>query len=289
MRVVAYDYLYALHLVKPTLSLARHTEDTRIGLILDAVSTQPGETLARSLDPGLEDALAANLTGTTTALQHIQEVLAGERGIFFAGRDGTLTYHNRHHRFVNGSGYLPQGKFGQADLTTGVYPANVNPYVGGEPVLDDQRIYNTVIVTASGAGEVGTATGSTSAGFYWPRTLAVSAPWLPAGYAQTLADWLLYVYKDEHYRLPALTVQPTTSAAWTQALDRDIGDRLSITINGPGALTYARDAWVEGIRMAWDKASGHTTVWQLSDAESLGPTPFRLSVSALNSGDVLIF
>lgn len=289
MRVIAYDYLYALHLVKPSATLPQQTVDARIAAILDEVSTQPGETLARSLDAGKEDALAATLTGQATALGHIQEVLAGERGIFFQAGDGTLVYHNRHHRFVTASGYTSQATFGQANLTTGVYAAGVLPYVAGQPSLDDQRIYNTVVVTASGAGETGTATNGTSAGLYWPRTLPVSAPWLPAGHAQSLAEWLLYVYKDEYYRLPALTVEPTTAAAWAQALGREIGDRLTISINGPGALTFVRDAWIEGVRMAWDKGSGHTTAWQLSDAESLGPTPFRLGISALNSGHVLIY
>jgi hypothetical protein len=289
MIIDAVDYLYVLQLIKPIISLAAQGDSERVQAVLAYCGYQPGVVEGISADDSVDTVLAATLTGQTTALAHIQDICAGARGVFFQARTGEKIYHNRHHRFVNASGNTSQATFGQANLTTGIYAGGTLKYATGMPVLDDRWIYNIITVDASGVGEVGAATDATSVTYNWPRPLAISAPFMAAGQAQVLAAWLLYVYKDELYRIPALTVRPSVLAEWVQALEREIGDRLTVTITGPGAITFSRDVWIEGMTTSWKSTAGHITTWQLSDTQSQGPTPFRLGLSALNSGHVLIY
>jgi len=278
----AIDFFKQLNLATLTTSLPAQDEQARIGAVLDAVTTAG---LTRNLDAGLEPVLAATLV-QVKALRHIQEVLAGERGIFFVAGDGQLTFHNRHHRYVTAAGYTSQATFGQS--------AGQLYYLGLEYVLDDQYIYNDIQVNPSGTGEgIQVAGDATSKGKYWPRTLGVDAPWLAAGQGATLAGWLLYCYKDKHPRMPSITLdaEANTAGLHPQQLGRELGDRITVLKSGPGSLGINRDLWIEGIEHSYDAggARGLVTKWLLNDVGLGGPTPFRLQLSALNSGDVLIY
>lgn len=262
----------------------------RIARLFDNwVTEQPGESLPRALDEGRDVVLAVPADTETNVLAHVQAILAGERGIFFQAADGTLTYHDRHHRFVTAAGYTSQATFGQVDAGSGAYTGGTLPYVAGTPVLDDQSVYNVITVNASGVGEVGEETDVTSAYDYDTRELSIAAPFMKAGIAQSLAEWLVYVYAIPFPRVPELVITPVSAASWAQALGREIGDRITLNIPRPGSINYQRDVWIEAIRHTYDKRGGLVTRWQLSDATSQGATPvFRLSLSALNSGHVLV-
>lgn len=277
----AVDFRKQLNLATLSTSFPRQDERARIAAVLDAVGTAG---LARSLDEGNEDVLAATLDGVK-ALRHIQEVLDGERGQFFVAADGTLTFHNRHHRYENTSGNTAQATFGQA---SGL------PYLNLDYMLDDQYLYNDIRVSPSGTTEGVQASGDVaSQGRYWPRTLSITAPWMIEGQAQDLAAWLLYTYKDKHPRAKSLLLDAdaNTAGLYPQQLGREIGDRIRVIKAGPGALGIDRQMWIEGIEHTYDAAGrqGLVTRWLLNDVGIGGPTPFRLSLSALNSGHVLIY
>jgi len=125
------------------------------------------------------------------------------------------------------------------------------------------------------------------------RTLAITSATMPAGHAATLATWLLYCYKDPRGRVKSLTVHEdveSTGAVRYAQLNFDLGYRITVIRNNPGSLGISRPMWIEGIEHSYDAESSclHTT-WLLTDIGVGGPTPFRLGLSALNSGDVLIY
>lgn len=245
---------------------------------------------AGTIDSTDEEVLPVTLALGDLGMAHILACLEGERGIFFIAADGGWTYHSRRHRYDNASGNTSQATFGQPDPVTGLYAGGVLPFVEGPTILDDQRVYNRIAVDASGAGETAINSDATSRLQHGVKKLAVSAPFLTAGYAQTLCDYLLYVYKNPFVHIEQLVVEPGDAATWAQALGREIGDRITVIIDRPGTIGLSRDFWIEGITMEYRPETGHRTTWQLFDALVGGVgNPFRIGISELDGPDIITF
>jgi hypothetical protein len=256
-------------------------EGARIAAALALVNTR---SLPTSVETGTETILGATLV-ETPLLQHINDILAGERGLFFCAADGTLTYHTRNHRFFTARSNTSQGTFNQSQA------ANALNYINLKYVYDDRFIYNSIRVTASGSDGLQTASDGTSDTRYGTRVYALTAPYLTAGQALPLAQWLLAGYKDAHPRVVSIDLDSDANPAGLlpHQLGREIGDRITIAKNLPGVLGLSQDFWVEGIKHAWsaDANTGVRTTWLLSDPASYGPTPWRLDVTLLDSATPL--
>lgn len=258
-------------------------EGARITAALALVSTR---NLPTSIEAGLEAILGATLV-EVPVLQHVTDILAGERGLFFCAGDGTITYHNRQHRWFTTRCNTSQGTFNQSRA------AGALNYVGLKYVYDDRFIYNKIRITASGSDGLQTASDATSDTRYGTRVYALTAPYLTAGQALPLAQWLLSGYKDAHPRVQSIDLDSDAnpSGLLPQQFGREIGDRITLAKNLPGTLGINQDFWVEGIKHKWD-ASGNTgvqTTWLLSDPLSYGPTPFRLDVDAMDGAKTLAY
>lgn len=277
--IVAVDFFKMLNQEKISGTLVQQDAGARIGAILDLVGT-PG--LTRSLESGTEPVLGAAITDVI-ALSHINEILVGDRGVFFVAGDGTLTYHTRNHRFFTTRSNTVQATFGQ---TTNL------PYLSLEYVYDDQFVYNDVGVTATGAGEAQqVVTDATSDAAYGTRTLTISSAWLYTGQALALAQWLVAGYKDPRTRVPSITIDADANPAslYPALLTFEIADRITVIKNLPGTLAISKQLWIESIEESYAAAGGTGLIVTLllSDPAAYGTVPFRLDISALDGANKL--
>ena len=83
-----------------------------------------------SVETGLSTAIAHKDTTGQTAMQMMQDVAETEDGIVFDGKDGTLTFHARSHRYASTSAFT-------LSVTAGEVEADLSP------VLDDQGMATT--------------------------------------------------------------------------------------------------------------------------------------------------
>lgn len=281
VHISAVDFFNLAALGVLNASFPAQDEGARIGAVLDALDTR---SLPRALDPGPENVLAATLVNVP-ALQHIADVLAGERGVFFCAADGTLTYHNRNRRFTATRSKTSQGTYGQS------LAAGALNYVGLAYTYDDRYLYNEIRVTAPDGEQV--ASDSASQTRYGRRVLTLNAPWLLPGQGATLASYLLLSYKAPHARLGgvALDSDANASGLLPKILSAEISDRVTVQKSGPGSVGLNRDFWIDGIQEAWDAdgQGGHRATWLLSDPAAYGLTPFLLDSSLLDGTDTLAY
>lgn len=277
VRIGAVDWFNLANLgVLNTSFAAAADEGARISAALALVDTR---NLPTAIETGEEPLLASTLVNVGL-LQHVGDVLAGERGLFFCAADGTITFHNRQHRFFTSRCSTSQGTFDQSRA------AGALNYVALDYLYDDRYIANDIQVTASGSDGLHQFGDATSKTRYGVRSLAVQAPWMIAGQGDALAQWLLQGYKDAHPRVAAITVDSDAnpSGLLPHQLGREIADRITVIKQSPGVLGISRDFWIEGVRHQFDAASGRglLTTWQLSDPAVYGPQPFRLDVDTLD-------
>lgn len=283
VRIAAVDFFSLATLGLLNVTFPAQDEGARLGAVLDQLDTR---NLPRALDSGPDTVLAATLVDVP-ALQHIADVLAGERGVFFCAGDGTLTYHNRNHNWAATRSSTSQGTFGQAQT------AGALNYTALDYTYDDRYLYNEIRVTASNSDGLQLASDSASQTRYGRRTLALQVPWMVAGQAYSLATYLLLSYKAPHARIGGITLDSdaNTSGLLPHILGREIGDRITVQKAAPGAYGINRDFWIEGIAESWDAdgTAGHRATWLLSDPVAFGLTPFRVDVSVLDGADTLTY
>lgn len=289
MQIVAVDWFKWANNRSLTTSYPAQVEDVRLAAVIADVGPSG---VATALDAGEESLLAATLTDTV-ALSHIQDVTTAEQGIFFVAADGTLTFHNRQHRFTATRSTQVQGRFQQVD-PAGAYDAGTLPYVALDYTLDDLSIWNDVRVQATGTAEAEqAASDANSQLFYGQRTYKIQSAVMATGQAVYLAPWLVQRYAQPHPRLRAITLDgdaDSDGTLWAQLLSRELGDRIHVEAHAPGAVGLGRDMWVEAVEhdIKLD-LGGHVVQWLLSDAASLGPTPWVIGSSYLDSTTVVTY
>lgn len=155
------------------------------------------------------------------------------------------------------------------------------PYESVIVSYDDQQIYNYVAVTRTGGTEQ-TASDTTSNTAYGPRTLSKSGLAMQTDTeALSLAQWLMYNYKDPIVRLPAITLRGDAHAGvWPQVLGREISDKITISRTPPGSGgAIASDVRIEQIAHSitaidWSTTFQLSTIaaedWMLLDSSSYG-------------------
>jgi len=283
VQIAAVDFFNLAALGMIIGSFPAQDEATRIGAVLDRLDTRG---LPRALDYGPETLLPVTLTNVS-ALQHIQDVIAQDRGLFFCAADGTLTYHNRYRRYTAARSHVSQATFGQS------MAAGALNYTSMAYTYDDRYIYNEIIVVTTNADATQIASDTTSQGRYGRRSLTLQAPGVGVGQAFPLASFLLLSYKDAHARVGAITIDSDAgpAALLPHQLGREIGDRITIVRGNPGTLGINRDMWIEGVAETFDAAgsAGVVTTWNLSDPAAFGAPQFVLDTSLLDGTDTLVY
>lgn len=236
----------------------------RVARVLTEIGWPAGE---RTLDTGQSDVVALDNTSNgqhVNALQHIQDVVTTERGIFFMDGQGYATFHDRHRRLK--SPYLTsQATFGDNGTTE-------LPYVDLRMSYEVDEVRNDVHVKASGSSTTQVADDATSISKYLIRTYNLDTLLTSDSQASDLATFLLAKYKDPFLRVNQMTLNGRMSGdVLEQALSRELGDKITVVRRPPGggsAITQpshiefaTHDVRKGGNSWTW------RTQWSLSPAE----------------------
>lgn len=169
--------------------------------------------------------------------------------------------------------------------------------------IRNNHAVNTAVLTAVqargipvtfGDGIMILAENTASKTAYGRRTYEFPGPWLPSvGVGQDYADYLVAQYKDPRPGL-TLTYNALRDAAHrTEALTREVSDRVTVTATGAARLGIDADWYVEGIEHRIEDAGHwHEVTYLLSPVAAggvAGSSFWVLGTSALDTGTILAF
>lgn len=195
---------------------------------------------------GIPTAEISAEAGSSTSMAHypitgigpveaMDAIAQTEDGVVFDGKDGTLTFHGRGHRF--GSGAI-------SAFTLDCSAGNVE--VGITPRLDDQGLLNDIQASRLNG----------------PTIRVINAPSvLDRGYAradldlittsdtelQGRAEWEVYRRGTPRVAIPSVRVNLVNSGLETLLLAADIGTRITLANLPPQAPASSMDFYIEGI------------------------------------------
>jgi len=140
---------------------------------------------------------------------------------------------------------------------------------------DDTTIANDIQATITGSSNLQEVQDAASILAYrFPRSYARSDLILQDDpTAKQWAGWVLYISKTGEDRFESVAVDPQADTAnlWTQALSREIGDRIQVWHRPASAPAFAKDCFVGSISHAWNSAAlSWLTTWTLQDASRYG-------------------
>lgn len=238
---------------------------------IPATSVDTGQTLIPELIVG---------EGTdVSALAHIQDVVAAERGLFYIDGEGRAVFQDRHSRFGTASAVTFTD-----DLTS--LSASRLKYQELLPEFSVDQIANEVIVTRA-AGTPQSAIDGGSRTRYGRRTLPLTLELTTDTEALERARLELMFRKDARLEFPNLTVLPIAQdAAWPFALNIDLSDKVTVertpdSVAAITAETIDRDGFVEAVQH--DASPGvWATRYDLSPADRYQQF-FTLGTAELNS------
>lgn len=213
-----------------------------------------------------------------SALAHIQEVAAAERGLFFIDAQGRAVFQDRFARY---------GAVSAVTFTDNLISLSSTrlQYRDLLPEFDVEQLANEVIVTRTG-GTPQTARDTASIARYGRRTLTLSLPLTTDEEALDRAAFELTLRKEPRLEFTRLTVKPQAQpAAWPFALGLELGDRVTIerTPDSVASIvpeTINREGFVEAIQHDLTPNEWITS-FQLSPADAYGRF-WALSSSALD-------
>lgn len=282
-QITASDLFGQLQRQKPSLgSLSGLTTGTLFRLFLSSIDW----TDERLIDLASGDALPNGYTradGTNDLLSLVEEALTSERGFFFIGGDGSVTYRDRY------------------SILTSPSLATISKIMRQAPsALDDSRIITRWTVTRvamDGSTVLGTpqvasvATGDRSLLRYGYTDDSISSPTLVSdNQALSLAQFMLantISPAGVGWQVPLI---PPDDATFDDLVQRDLGDRVTLTVAPDLWASYTQDYIIQQIthEIVTDPTQPqHTTTWGLSEVPS--GTPFRFGISQMGGGDYLAY
>jgi len=265
--VAVYD-----HALKPARILAHYNatingwpEQTLYDRFVSVLSYVNWPTLRQNLDTKTDSNLhlvaGDELTGEST-LTYLASIAQSFGAEFFADTNGDLCLRSRDWRAENNT---------TTNTTVGDDPTSSEiGYNNIDLSADDQYTYTHVDATASN-GRVFTVEGDDfNSATDLQRTF--TAPSNRAGddnIVQARVEWLAEVYQTTRTRIKTVSIPTRASAAaLTQAVYREIGDRVTIKRRPPGGYIISFDAFIEAINHTIDNnLKRWNTTWQLSPAE----------------------
>lgn len=219
--------------------------EARVLAILENGGT-PNEIIGaayRNINPGgyaTRDLVAYDYDEVNT-LQALNDVALSDGGAMFMDAYGVFTFQGTRYRTDNAAATASNGTFGNT-------PTAIPVENDLDPTVSDSIMANYVTVTC-GDGSVDVAQDAASIAEDGLLVLDIGNTLLnPADGPDRAADVLL-LRKDPRPRFRSVTVDCTTSDdAMTQALEREISDRITIALVPPGAEQgYSRGQYVEAI------------------------------------------
>lgn len=258
------------------------TSGTRIGRVLDEIGWPAG---LRSIDTGIT-IQGPYLPAGQLALDYITQVVDSERGLFFVGRDGSFTFHDRV-AMTNGS--LDTGYVLSDDGAAGAVKYQE---LRMDPSTVD-TIRNVVTVSYFDVGAI-TRRDATSEDDYGSSQLFIDGPTIPkARVASALASFELAQRKDPATRVASVrcvlrhTNSTQTTTQVEKLLDLELGDIIDVEITPLGVGSQVvKTVQVLGIEHEVTLDQWYVTLY-LSPAYTQTGW-FTLGTSSLGGTDILL-
>jgi hypothetical protein len=250
----------------------------RINAVLDR--PEVAFTHNRNIDTGVSTLQGDTVTDGTNVLAYLQTVARSDYGTIFAGRDGRVTFKDRH---------------SNAGLTALLFD-DTGAGIGFQSIelqYGSELLFNRVIIERVG-GTAQTKDDTTSQAAYRIRTLSQSGLLLSSDQlAEDLADFLVSTLAEPRIRVTSLTVElaALSQTQQNQVLALDLTSPVDVTFtpNGLGSAV-TRNCVVEGISHSIS-AGGTTHVVTLSLGDALFTSLFILDDAEFGvlGSDVLAF
>ena len=222
----------------------------RINRLLNAFGIP---TADRTISIGDLD-VQAGVSVDTNLLTALKDVESAEQGQFFIASDGKAIFRDRNFKrtqqftsnatFGNGVGELPF-----SDVITN---------------FDESRIVNIVSVTRNGGTEQ-LVQNNTSIDDFGSRQNSLSNTLNVSDEdALSVATQRLAQFENTSPRVEGLVINPVgNTSLWTQALGRELGDKITVKVPTPASTTMEFDVHIESIRHTID-ANSKTWSWNIS-------------------------
>lgn len=247
------DGFKVLALDKLSQSYSQEASGTRINNVLSDVSWL---TADRDIDAGQSTIQAVTLDNEE-ALSHLLTINETENGRLFINGAGEVVFQDRHAKYKSPYDTV-QATFGSG--------SGELPFDDIALEYSDMNIWNHTIVERSG-GTAQSVEDSDSIDDHFRRTLEKTGLLMTSDTeAQDAANWLLSQFKSPRLRIRELVLQGRYSDdVATQALTREIGDRVKVVHRPPGGGTITQESFIEQITWAFRKGAW-TVRWALSRA-----------------------
>lgn len=317
--VTASDYLKVLagnNLTPVASSFAGDTYDVRASRVLDAVGI---DSSMRVLDRGTTTFAATTFakevtfesTGNTAsfgypAIEYLRKVADTEGGVLYADTQGRINVKSRLSVVEEARSATSQATFGPfitgatsstwsdpaaawSDPTAGWAVGEIHvPYESVSVVYTFDDIRNIERFTRQG-GVMQTATDAASQAKYGNATHEETGLLMDSDpQALGLARWWLKQEKDDRVRVNQIQTNPMLDVdARSQALQRQLRDRVSVVIDRPGVGVSTQQSIIEGVAHTITPNSWRTA-YSFTDAArfSFAMNGFKLDTSLLNTGTV---
>jgi len=258
-RLNCVDLFYWLDRANPVIaSTGPTTTGAAIGKILDSV----GATDIGMRDLGVGDTIpdfSANGVGalaTGNGLQLIQGLLEAERGVFFVAGTGKATYRSRLDRLTRTSAHT-----------------FTDTFTGAEPGVDWNQAYTRVTIKRTQTGHTAIAINPPGIAKVGYNDLPeIDTPYLNSdGQCDDLAAWVLSQNVSAKPPVRDFTIDSRTTDLLTQALTRELVDRITATESRGGS---SGDSHIDSLSQVIDAHGGLTATWLLSKASTLQAAVF---------------
>jgi hypothetical protein len=230
----------------------------RLGRVLDAIGWPAAD---RALGVGDSTIQGATLT-LMPALEHIQQCMDAENGLFFMTGNGIVKFVDRGDR-ISPPYTISQGTFGDG----------VGELLFVDIALDysDVQLWNDVRYTRVG-GVTQVATDTLSQTRYYTRTLVKDGLlMLTDAEALSAAQWARDRFRNPALRIERIVLdgEADPDNLWPQVFGRELGDRVTVHKTPPGGgARIDQVGLIEHIDHAFSAAGGvWLTGWQLSPAD----------------------
>ncbi len=239
------------------------TPATRLGRYATWAGVPSGET---SFETGQVPGLANIDTTDVTPIDLMRKVEITEEGVLYDAADGTLTFHDRSHRY------------GAAAAAT--WAAGVGGVVQADfaPSLDPLSLLNDVTVTSGDQTLTDRTYSQASIDSYGIAQANIEAFTTSEDEVKLHSSWLVGSYSEPAIRAPALTVELAGMSAAEQATAFAITVGKKITVTGlpsqyvASSASYFVEGYAESIRPGSHQITFNVTpasvfeVWLLGDA-----------------------
>jgi hypothetical protein len=255
------------------------------GSLLQAFATELGWSDPALISLGVGDTLPSPYTradGTRDLLSLIVEAMQAERGFTYIGGDGTFTYKSRY------------------QVLQSVSQATISKLMTSAPAaVDGSRVRTrwTVQRTDQADNNIGVAqvasivtTEPSYTKYHYIDDSIVTPLLLDDNVALSLAQYLLAATKAPTGVGWQVPINPSDAATLDQLIQRDLGDRVTLTVAPRGWSAYTQDYIIQQVRhdiSTEPRAPRHQTTWGVSEYPA--GQAFTFGVSRLGGADYLAY